>query len=201
MEELPSSSCAASRRELRASANECAIASARSECDNSVSARFQARRISLGRRSSTSRPDDLVGEGFADPKSLGDLSIRQALGFIDANRLFVKHARSFVRDSPKALRKPAGGVGPGLRTRHAADARESCVPSFHRRIYPVLHIAHPTSVQALIVQRVDVIVHPLYDCGYGRPVANSSGPGSQQTDRPTTPQWLAGDGATCGVPG
>ena len=43
------------------------------------------------------------------------------------------------------------------------------MPSFYRRIYLALHVAHPTSVQALIVQGIDVTVHPLYDVNMGGP--------------------------------
>ena len=74
----------------------------------------------------------------------------------------MKDRRSVIGDGAESSGQPDRGVGPVLRAGHGADAGESRAARIQGSVNPALDVLHSTSVQPLIVQRVDGIVHPLY---------------------------------------
>ena len=119
-------------------------------------------RLSLQVQVQSSCRDDLVSEGLADPQPLGHLAERQVFSVVDTNHLLVKDCRGVIGNGPELPGQPDGGIGPVLRARHGPDAGESRAARGHGGVNLALDVLHTTSVQALIVQGVDGIVHPLY---------------------------------------
>ena len=119
-------------------------------------------RFGLQVRVQSSCRDDLVGEGLADPQPLGHLAERQVFSVVDANHLLMEDGRGVVGNGPELPGEPDGGVGAVLRAGHRANAGESRAARFQRGVNLALDVLHATSVQPLIVQGVDGIVHPLY---------------------------------------
>ena len=120
------------------------------------------RRLSLQVRIDSSCRDDLVSEGLADPQPPGHLAERQVFSVVDPDRFLVKDGRGVLGDSAEFSREPDGCVGAVLGAGHSANAGESGAASVHGGINLALNILHAPSVQSLIVQGIDAIVHPLY---------------------------------------
>jgi hypothetical protein len=139
-------------------------------------------RLSFQLRVHSSCRDDLVSEGLADPKPLGDLAERQFFSVVDPDRFFVEDSRCVLRDSTEALGEPDGSVGAILRTGHGADASSGGAASFQRGVNLKLNVFHTPSVQSLIVQVVDAIVHPLYVRGSDKGPSGSHPAEARSTD-------------------
>ena len=75
----------------------------------------------------------------------------------------MKDSRGVIGDGAEFPGEPDGGVGPVLGAGHGADARESRAARSNGGVDLALDVLlHRISVQPMIVQLVDGIVHPLY---------------------------------------